>query len=389
MGCGCRVAAGADGWGQPWEYCCHGCAHGQGHDDGCGRVAAGEGGLGGAGDAELALAMQVEELHAQRYYDHQRQQMQQVWQHQQLQQQTQQDKLWDPLWGELILAPQLSKRFTQHMCFSCCPCALVGCSDSGQKAWGRFLLSWSWILAIVQVAALIGAIVYSGGIMPLAENPMLGPHYHYLDKLGAKNTAKMLQRNEWWRLLTPVMLHAGWLHLVGNLAVQLRTGAMLEAMWGHTAWLLIYAFSGALGVLASCVAQPNSLGVGSSGALCGLLGAWGMFILITWNQTSPVDIKMRNAQTFSVAISVAVIVGLSFLPLMDLFAHVGGILGGAALAMLLFAGRLQHSGWRRGVYVTGAIMMASLVSVAFSLLFLRTEPSDSLLSLEVPPRSRL
>ncbi|CAK9084818.1 Rhomboid-like protease 3, partial [Durusdinium trenchii] len=94
------------------------------------------------------------------------------------------------------------------------------------------------------------------------------------------------------------------------------------------AWLLIYFSSGIYANLLSCVLHPAVLGVGSSGCLCGLIGGWLSFLLITWNQTMPNDVKMRNAQTTSILISIVLVVVFSFMPLMDLAAHIGGLIMG-------------------------------------------------------------
>merc|ERR1711879_647449 len=176
------------------------------------------------------------------------------------------------------------------------------------------------------------------------------------------------------------MLHAGWLHLFGNLMVQFRTGTMLEVMWGHGHWLVIYVVSGVYGVLTGCATAPMHLGVGSSGALCGLIGAWLSFILITWNQTTPVDIRLRNSQAFSVGISVVTIICLSFLPLMDFAAHIGGLVMGSALAMILFGGRLQHSGWRRFTRASGIALFVLLYTGVFFWMFYFTEVDEAMLT---------
>lgn len=344
------------------------------HDESCRRVAL------EAGDAELALAMQVEEVRAQQLYQ---QQMHALYRERQ-NQVARERQLWDPLFGEITLAPSFTKRLFQHMCFACCPCAMVACDGPGRRVWKRFLLSWSFTIAVLQIAALVTAIALSGGLVPWNVNPMIGPHYHVFDAIGAKNAARIHWEAEWWRLFTPILLHAGVLHLVGNLTVQLRTGAMLETVFGHTAWLFIYIVSGAYGELASCAVTPNALGVGSSGALCGLLGAWCSFILITWNQTSPVDIKLRNAQTFSVGISVGMIVAISFVPLMDFAAHIGGLVIGAALAMALFAGRLQHHMWRRSTRLCGTVVVVGVIGGTLAWFLTRTQPSKELLSLCLP-----
>lgn len=377
-GCGYKVAPGADRWGRPYDTCCRGCAMNAGHDIHCLRTCA------GVGDADLALAMQMEEMRVQQLYQQQQEVMSHVWQQQQ-NFALRENQLWDPLFGEVTLAPGLGRRFCQHATFACCPCAMIGCGGPARRIWRRFLLSWSFGLGLLQVVLLLVAIALQGGHMPFERNPMLGPHYHVFDRLGAKNAARIRSNGEWWRLLTPLLLHAGWLHLLGNLTVQLRTGAMLEAVWGSSAWLCIYLAAGAYGVLASCVMTPDYLGVGSSGALCGLLGGWGSFLLITWNQTSPVDIKLRNAQTVSVGFSMLIIIGLSFLPLMDFAAHVGGLLMGAAVAMVLFAGRLQTVAWSRATRASGVFLLVALVGVTLGLFLAMTEPDAKLLRLCQPP----
>ena len=64
--------------------------------------------------------------------------------------------------------------------------------------------------------------------------------------------------------------------------LQLRVGVMLELEWGLAKFCAIYLISGVTSSLLSCLAMPDSLGVGSSGALMGLLGAWLMEIVCKW-----------------------------------------------------------------------------------------------------------
>jgi len=368
-GCGYNAAPG-------YETCCQGCAVGEAHDESCGRI------LTNANDANLALQIQVQE-----------------WRHQQLRHQQQQarrtvremqrardNKMWDPLFGEIDVSPHNPKRTLQRLVFGFCPCLLVGCGSTGRRVWKRYLLSWSFVLGALQLATMCFSIALNDGLMPLEQNPMLGPHYHLFDEMGAKNAARIKYEGQYWRFFSPIMLHAGFLHLLGNLSVQLRTGAMLEAVFGHIEWLLIYVFSGGYGVLASCVWAPTSLGVGSSGGLCGLFSAWFAFILITWHQTSPVDIKLRNAQMVSVGMSVLVIAALSFLPMMDFAAHFGGLFMGAALAMAVFAGRLQHQRWRIATRICG--MTLSVAGPGFTLWWFvtKTSPPETLLNVCRPPQ---
>jgi rhomboid protease GluP len=39
-------------------------------------------------------------------------------------------------------------------------------------------------------------------------------------RFGAKETALIVDLNEWWRLVTPIFIHAGMFHIIPNVAVQ-------------------------------------------------------------------------------------------------------------------------------------------------------------------------
>ena len=41
-------------------------------------------------------------------------------------------------------------------------------------------------------------------------------------RFGAKETALIVDFNEWWRLATPIFIHAGMFHIIPNVAVQVR-----------------------------------------------------------------------------------------------------------------------------------------------------------------------
>eukprot|EP00931_Biecheleriopsis_adriatica_P119468 TRINITY_DN94689_c0_g1_i1.p1 TRINITY_DN94689_c0_g1~~TRINITY_DN94689_c0_g1_i1.p1 ORF type:complete len:401 (+),score=60.06 TRINITY_DN94689_c0_g1_i1:23-1204(+) len=369
--------------GAQFDTCCEGRLLGREHSRNCDRRLAEQldRGLNGNAtdrDAELALALQAAEL---RQAEETRAAQAQA-------RAEQQDAmcyvLTDPLWGDLVKdkEPGLATR----VCFTSCPCFLIGCSSAaGARAWRQFLCSFSTLLAALQVIYLTAVIIASGGIVSIEDNPMLGPHYHALDPAGAKNAARVLKKGEWWRLGSAIMLHAGWLHLAGNLIVQLRTGCVLELMWGRWVWLLIYVTTGAFANLASSVLHPDRLGVGSSGALCGLIGAWLSFILITWNQTMPGDVKARNAQTASIVFSILFIIVFSFLPLMDFAAHVGGLVMGAGMAMIIFGVRLQHLGFRWATIASGIVLVLGISSFTLYKFVAETDATEHLLDLCQPP----
>ena len=128
--------------------------------------------------------------------------------------------------------------------------------------------TWSIIFSLGQILVLV-VMVLNCGLAPLNINPMIGPYPDALSDWGGKNAVNILEDNEWWRLITPIMLHAGVIHLLCNIAVQLETGAFFEREWGSKNWLIIYLSSAVGSSILSVIVMPGAISVGSSGAVMG------------------------------------------------------------------------------------------------------------------------
>jgi membrane associated rhomboid family serine protease len=130
-----------------------------------------------------------------------------------------------------------------------------------------------------------------------------------------------------WRLVTSGFIHAGPIHLAFNMYLLWVLGQLLEPSIGRVRFVLIYFVSllcGSFGVLAI---QPHSVSVGASGAVFGLMGA-GVVILrhrgIDPRQSGlPVLIGLNLLITF-------------LLPGISIGAHIGGLIGGALAAFVLY-----------------------------------------------------
>ena len=88
---------------------------------------------------------------------------------------------------------------------------------------------------------------------------------------GAKVNSSIIA-GEYWRLLTPVFLHAGIVHLLINCYSLYAIGTSVERIFGRPRFLAVYFVAGLLGNILSFMFSPN-YGVGASGAIFGLLGA--------------------------------------------------------------------------------------------------------------------
>ena len=96
--------------------------------------------------------------------------------------------------------------------------------------------------------------------------------------LALGRTPGTLSRHEWWRFLTPILVHdGGWRQIVFNFPATLIVGTIVERRYSRGEWLVLY-FSGALvGELAGCAWQPY--GAGNSVAGAGLLGGIAVWLM--------------------------------------------------------------------------------------------------------------
>ena len=93
-----------------------------------------------------------------------------------------------------------------------------------------------------------------------------------LDALGQINAN--VWNGEVWRLFTAIFVHADILHIFGNMVFLLIFGLRAEDMFDLKEYLLIYFLSGLSGgLLTLALWPPDTLSVGASGAIFGVLGA--------------------------------------------------------------------------------------------------------------------
>ena len=168
---------------------------------------------------------------------------------------------------------------------------------------------------------------------------------------GAKTNA-LLREGDWFRLVTPIFIHGGLLHLFFNSYVLWANGPLVERLYGSARFLLIYLLSGIGGVVGSYVWQEvanhqDAPSVGASGALFGLFGLLAIF----GYRYKEVPASFQRALRSSVlpAIVINLIIGFS-VPFIDNGGHIGGLIVGALLALVIpylppEANRRSATGW--------------------------------------------
>ncbi len=146
---------------------------------------------------------------------------------------------------------------------------------------------------------------------------------------GAKEN-ELINQGQYWRFVTPIFLHANLLHVGLNMLNLVVLGVFLERLVGHTRFLLIYFVTGTISIIASYYFMPQEVSVGASGAIYGLVGAYSVFVFIHRRAFRNGGISALLWLVFVIVVNLSI--GL-FVPNVDNYAHVGGLLSGCLLGL--------------------------------------------------------
>jgi membrane associated rhomboid family serine protease len=171
------------------------------------------------------------------------------------------------------------------------------------------------------------------------------------------------------RILVSMFLHAGWVHLGGNMLYLWIFGDNIEDRLGHFKYLLFYLLCGGIATMAHALMNPASRipAIGASGAIAGVLGAYillfpkaqvttliPLFVFITVREIPAVLVLglwfllQLFAGVASIGIPEANGAGVA------VFAHIGGFVAGMLIVVLMGGYRRTPRGpvtyddyWRR------------------------------------------
>ena len=161
--------------------------------------------------------------------------------------------------------------------------------------------------------------------------------------------ANVVAGHHWITILTAMFMHAGWMHIIGNMVFLWAFGPEVEDAMGPPLYLLFYLLSGLAASLAQIALMPHSTlpNLGASGAIAGVMGAF----LVTYPHDEIRTVLLFGWFSRITFIPAVLLIGLWFL--IQLFdqvgavaadvqggggvayaAHVGGFIFGAATARL-------------------------------------------------------
>jgi rhomboid protease GluP len=172
---------------------------------------------------------------------------------------------------------------------------------------------------------------------------------------GAKLNYLIDYESQWWRFVTPIFLHVhlpglGPLHLLSNMYGLFMLGPYVEKLYGSARFVVFWILTGIAGVVASYLTvrpesargalgqylfkQFDSPSAGASGALFGLMGV--LFVFgIKYRNELPEGLKRAFGTGLLPTLLVNLFIGYVARGFIDNAAHLGGLVSGMALALLV------------------------------------------------------
>lgn len=146
--------------------------------------------------------------------------------------------------------------------------------------------------------------------------------------LGANRRLEVLN-GEYWRLFTSMFLHGGLMHILMNLFGIGATCALIEPILGRWRTLIAYLVSGIGASLISIYWHENTISVGASGAIFGMMGVM-IALLVT-----KADRGFSGLYYIILGLYGGVSLLFGFLGGIDNAAHIGGLLSGFVIGLLV------------------------------------------------------
>lgn len=146
--------------------------------------------------------------------------------------------------------------------------------------------------------------------------------------LGANNRELVLH-GEVWRLITCAFLHGSLIHLMVNMYSLYIIGSQVETYIGKWRYIFIYLLSALMGSLLSITVTGNTISIGASGAIFGLMGS-----LLYFGYHYRLYLANTLTSQLIPVILINLFLGFSMSGI-DNAAHIGGLIGGYFATMIV------------------------------------------------------
>src|SRR5262245_35188080 len=148
----------------------------------------------------------------------------------------------------------------------------------------------------------------------------------------------LIDEGQWFRFVTPIFIHIGLLHIASNSYALWIIGPLVERLYGSARFLMIYLLAGIAGVAGGYLwvafqYKQDVPSAGASGAIFGLFGLLAVFGF-RYRRELPPNFRKAIGSSILPVILINLFIGFS-VPFIDNAAHIGGLIGGGVLALLI------------------------------------------------------
>ena len=191
-----------------------------------------------------------------------------------------------------------------------------------------------------------------------------------INVLGEKglNLAELLANNKdlfkfglYFKPFTAMFVHIDIFHILFNMYALFVFGPIVEKYYGKGKMLLIYLVSGLVGSLFSLVFLPaNSISYGASGAIFGLVGSIAYF---TYYYRATLQGLLRSGLLPTIVVNLLLPL---FIPEIDFFGHLGGLIGGIFITMAIGIGdKNRRQDQINGIIITILLILSMLFIIFY------------------------
>jgi membrane associated rhomboid family serine protease len=220
----------------------------------------------------------------------------------------------------------------------------------------------------------------AGGFAVTSVDPLV------LLGFGAKQNNLIVEQHQYWRLITSIFIHIGIIHLLLNNYALWIIGQEIERIYGSARFVTLYLATGIVGSIGSFIFNPQATSAGASGSIFGLFGVMAAFAF-RYRKEIPEFLSRDIKRRVIPIIFINLVFGFS-VRIVDNSAHIGGLLSGIALALVVPYmrpnERITPMVWRTLQVICCALILVSFVDAFRSY----DGPRLSLSNLTSPPGSR-
>jgi membrane associated rhomboid family serine protease len=164
-----------------------------------------------------------------------------------------------------------------------------------------------------------------------------------------------LKYHEYWRILTGAAIHGGVVHVLMNGYALLILGRVMEMLTNRAHLAIVFLLACIGGGLLSLYMLPNSVSVGASGGIVGLLG---YLTVYAFRRRKFISSEFRKGMLINIGF--LFFFGLVLMNIVDNYGHLGGLIVGLVYGVIQIPSD-EYVDPREANFVTKVLGVVSIV----------------------------